>query len=199
MLAGPLLAFLLGACTGSASTVKTLDRTGEARFANLLVIGVASDYDGRAMFERTVVSRLRAAGADASAYYTLLGRNPPVTRASVQRALDAGEFDAVLVTRLKDQMLGAEVRPGPAGAKATVKGGGPVNLFRYDYEELDEPEIIEFSATVVLATELYDVTDGDPIWAIETTSRDKANVGELVDSAADAIVGRLRRDRLIGD
>ncbi len=184
------------ACSGTAGTV-AVDRTGDTRFGNFLIIGVAADYDGRAMFEREVASRLRAEGAEARAYYTVLGRNPPITQESVERAIQSGSFDAVLVTRLKDQSLDARVKSGSAGAKATAKGGSIANLFRYDYEELDEPATVEFKATVVLTTELFDAARGDPVWSVETTSRNKANTGELVDSSADAIVARLRRDRLI--
>ena len=74
-----------------------------------------------------------------------------------------------------------------------------LNLFRYDYEELNEPEIIDLNRTVVLTTEMYAAADERKVWAIETTSSNKPNIGALVESSAEAIVGQLRRDGLVGN
>lgn len=196
-----LLAFsmpLLTGCAGSAGVTKTLDETGGARFDNVLVIAVAHDYSGRAMLERAVVSRIRATGSSATAYYTVVGNNPPIDRSRVVEEVRAGNFDSVLLTRVKDQGIDASVRSGPADAKATAKGGNPFNLFRYDYEELNEPEIIDLNRTVVLTTELYAAAGERKVWAVETTSSNKPNIGELVESSAEAIVAQLRRDGLVG-
>lgn len=190
---------LLLSCAGSASVVRTFDERDGQTFRNVLVIGVAADYDARAMFERGVASRIRATGGSATAYYTVVGRNPPIDRATVVNAVRSRHFDAVLLTRVRDQEVEASIKDAPAATEATVIGGGVFNVFRYDYEELNEPSIIDLSSTVVLSTELYDAVEERRIWAIETTSRNKSNIGELVDSSADAIVKQLRHDRLIGD
>lgn len=193
-----VLLFVL-ACAGATSVVRTFDdRSGET-YSNVLVIGVAADYDSRASFERGLVSRIRAAGSSATAYYTVVGRNPPINRTTVTNAVRSRDFDAVLVTRVKDRELSANVRNGPAATEPTAIGGSVFNLFRYDYEELNEPEIIDLSRTVVLTTELFAAADERRVWAIETTSRNKSNIGELIDSSADAIASKLKRDRLIGD
>jgi hypothetical protein len=200
LLAGLALGLpLLAACSGSAGVTKILDETGQARFDNVLVIAMAHDYSGRAMFERAVVSRIRASGSAATAYYTVAGNEPKIDRSRVVEEMRAGNFDSVLLTRVKDQGIDASVKSGPADAKATAKGGNPFNLFRYDYEELNEPEIIDLNRTVVLATEMYAAADERKVWAIETTSSNKPNIGALVESSAEAIVGQLRRDGLVGN
>ena len=190
---------LLTSCAGPATVSRTLDDAGKASFGNILVIAVAHDYSGRAMMERALVSRITSVGSTATAYYRVVGNNPPIDRSRVIEAVEAGNFDAVLLTRVKDQEINPSVRSGSSEVKSTAKGGEVFNFFRYDYEELNEPAIVDLNRSVVLTTELYSVATREPVWAIETTSGSKPSIGELVDSSADAIVGRLRRDGLLGD
>lgn len=196
---GLIVALLLAtACAaGGASVKRTLDASNGASFERILVIAVAAGYEGRAMFERDVTSRIRAAGGEAEAYYRLVGNNPPIDRERVIAEVEKGGFDAVLFTRVKNQETTTSEKQGTVDAMATARGGNLFNLFRYDYEEFDEPSSIDFTRSVVLTTELYATADREQVWAIETTSKGKNNVGELVDSTAEAVVRRLQRDGLI--
>ena len=194
------MSILLAACAASTRVAKTYsdDAYANSSFSNFLVIGVAGNYNSRAQFERTVVSGLRAEGASASAYYSVVQGNAPISRDAVLGAVQSGSFDAVLVTRVIGQQTDVEVKSGSAGAKATTIGGRPINFFRYNYEELNEPQSINFNTTVVLETELFSSADEKMIWAIESSSTDAAVVGVLIDNTATSIVSRLRRDGLIG-
>ncbi len=194
------MSILLAACAASTRVAKTYSDNAYANssFSNFLVIGVAGNYNSRAQFERTVVSGLRAEGASASAYYSIVQGNEPISRDAVLEAVQSGSFDAVLVTRVIDQQTDVEVKSGSAGAKATTIGGRPINFFRYNYEELNEPQSINFNTTVVLGTELFSSADEKMIWAIESSSTDAAVIGVLIDNVAASIVSRLRRDGLIG-
>ena len=194
------MSILLAACAASTRVAKTYsdDAYANSSFSNFLVIGVAGNYNSRAQFERTVVSGLRAEGASASAYYSVVQGNAPISRDAVLGAVQSGSFDAVLVTRVIDQQTDVDVKSGSAGAKATTIGGSPINFFRYNYEELNEPQSINFNTTVVLETELFSSADEKMIWAIQLSSTDAAGVGVLIDNTATSIVSRLRRDGLIG-
>jgi hypothetical protein len=193
------MSILLAACAASTRVAKTYsdDAYANSSFNNFLVIGVAGNYNSRAQFERTVVSGLRAEGASASAYYSVVQGNEPISRDAVLGAVQSGNFDAVLVTRVISQQTDVDVKSGSAGAKATTIGGSPINFFRYNYEELNEPQSINFNTTVVLETELFSSADEKMIWAIQLSSTDAAGVGVLIDNTATSIVSRLRRDGLI--
>ena len=191
----------IAACaTTSTSVKKTMhdDEYKGARFSNILVIAVADDYNNRAQFERNVVSGIRKSGAAATAYYTVVGNNPPVTKDAIQNAVEERGFDAVLFTRVKGSAQAVKVKDGPASAQATVKGGNVFDLFRYDYEEYDEPENVRISTEVSLLTELYVTADEKKVWAVESSSYDRQSVEQIVDSEAAAIVRRLEKDKLIG-
>lgn len=195
------LAALLVACsapTRTVSTVATASPEGVS-FSNFLVIGVANDYEGRAMFERKLAAQLRSAGAEATTYYSIIGGNKPIDRASIEELVQNEGYDAVLISRVLNRDSDTSIKAGSAGAKAIRKDGRPINLFRYDYEELNEPMMLNIDLTVTLATELFETTDKEMIWSIESTISDKDMLEELVDEAVDTIIRRLNRDRLIGN
>ena len=197
-----VLALLLGAC-GTATgpqVIKTLhDRAySEVTFQNILVIGVASDYTARAQFERTVASGLISAGISATPYHTVIGHNPPLTRSDVMNAVRSRGFDAVLVTRVKGQeMQVKEITGAPTTKVIRQDIGEPFNLFKYDYEELNNPVKINITETVNLITELYSAADEKKVWAIETINS-ADHVGLLIDQESKALVRELRRDGKIG-
>ena len=75
-------AFMVWACAATSNTQRTHfdENFANASFGRFLVIGVAGSYNNRAQFERTLASRLRSIGAAASAYYTVVPGNEPISR-----------------------------------------------------------------------------------------------------------------------
>ena len=170
----------------------------ERQFNNVLVIGAADDYDMRAQFERTVVSLIRQTGAEATAYYTVLGHNPPLTSSDIENAVRSRGFDAVLFTRVKGSAQQVNVKEATGTAAATTKGGNLFDLFRYDYEEFDEPDNVRVSTDVQLLTELYAAEEQKKVWVAETASHDRESAEQIIDSEARAIVRALEKNGLIG-
>ena len=189
-----LLVLALAGCAAGPSARQTYadDAYRDAAFRDFLVIGVTGDYNNRAQFERAVVSGLRSAGVAATAYYTLAGRK------AVLAAVEEHGFDAVVVSRVVSQAQAVDVREGSASARATTVGGGPLNLFRYDYEEFNEPGNMNLSLDITLATELFSAADEKMIWAVEHESAGADNVGPLIDDLAAAVVASLVRDGRLG-
>lgn len=192
----------LAGCGGTGGTVKkTLDnpKYTDHTYSDILVIGVGGDYNNRAYFEREMVSRINAGGATATAYYTVVGRNMPITRSTVSAAVRSRGFDAVLLTRVISQQADVFMQEGSSETKVSRKSADRViDLFRYDYDELTEPGVINVSSTITLSAEMFSGPDETRMWAIESTISDKENVGQIVESAVDTIFGQLRKDKLIG-
>ena len=46
---------------------------------------------------------------------------------------------------------------------------------------------------------MFSGPDETRMWAIESTIADKKNVGQIIEAAADTIMGQLKKDRLIGN
>jgi hypothetical protein len=195
-----LLLVLATGCASSGSKInKVLQHPdyANAGFSNLLVIAVTDDYDARAHFERQVVSGIRGTGAQATAYYTVIGHNPQITSSDINNAVRSRRFDAVLMTRIKDQDSQVAVKGSAPEATATRRTGSAVDLFRYDYEELNEPARVEINSSIVLLTELHAAAEQKVVWAIESSSFNYTDVYQLINSEAETIVGRLRKDGMI--
>jgi hypothetical protein len=190
-----VVALLTSGCT-TTSTQSDLSAKN-ASFSNFLVIGVAGDYTNRAYFERSVVSGIRAKGSSASAFHVVAGGNKPVTREAVKEAVVSGNFDAVVVTRVLDVDMEVDAGNSVAGAKATHKDGSLINLFRYDYEELNESLAVEFNTKVTFATELYDAASEQMVWTVESTGSRQENIGMMIDETAATVVKQLARKNLI--
>jgi hypothetical protein len=193
-----LSAGILG-CTASTGNVSTELARGHpsAPFSSILVIGVADNYEGRAKFERKLASELRAAGTTATALYVAAGGNKPIEREAIEALVQANGYDAVLISRVLNRNTDASMKAGSSASKAVRKDGGGIDLFRYDYEELNEPTTWNVELSVTISTELFAASDSQRVWAIESSISDKDYVEDVINEAADIIVRRLNRDRLI--
>jgi hypothetical protein len=71
-------------------------------------------------------------------------------------------------------------------------------LFRYDYEELNEPATININLSVTIYTELFAADSSEQIWALESKISKKEYLEELINEASEKIVRQLKRDGWIG-
>jgi len=193
------LTLLLASCAAPVNVVKTFDDAdyANAAYSNVLVIVVAGSYENRARFERSMAAELSSSGISATAYYSVIGRNQPITRSDVSNAVQSRGFDSVLLTRILSQESSVTEKRGASTAQATRKDDGAIDLFRYDYEVFSNPNTINVASTVVLSTEMYSATDEKRIWAIETTVSDKENVLLLIDDTVAQIATQMRKDHMI--
>ena len=191
---------VISACsttTGAVSAEGT-SSSGHTRFGNILVIGVANDYEGRSMFERKVASEIRAAGADATALYIAAGGNKPIERKALEDLVKANGYDAVLISKPVSRSADPSMKTGSAATKASRKGGG-IDLFRYDYEELNEPTTWNVNLSITISTELFAASDSQKVWSTETKISKKDSLEELVNEVSAKIVRQLKRNRLISN
>lgn len=194
---------LVAACASSSiRTSTTFEESGfeDAGFSNALIIGVAGRYDTRARWEREMANAINASGASGTAYYSVVGRNAEITRSDVTDAVRARGFDSVILTRLVSSETEVNEQRGASTAQAVRRSTdeGVANLFRYDYEVLNNPSTINVASTVVLLTEVYSAADEKRVFAMETTVSDKENIGRLVDEAVGRIVSHMQKDGILG-
>ena len=188
---------VLSLSSGCASTGAATGGATPSAYGNFLVLGLADSYSNRAYFEREVASRLRAQGAAATPYYEAAGGNTPTDRDSVRAVLASGSYDALIVTRILDRDADIELKQGSHSAKVSRRDDRPIDFFRYDYEELDEPPTLDVSARVAIAGELYEPGTESMVWSTEIRSGNADNAGQLIEETAAELVNRIRRERLI--
>jgi hypothetical protein len=185
-----LILVLLTACATApipSTIIQTLHDTSISRapFANVLIIGVAGDFESRALFERQIVAHL----ADATGNASVIGRRPLFMRTAMETAINSRNFDAVLFVREKGQE-----REGFAPGLPVASG---FDLFNYDYPELNDSISIEQAATITLVTELYSVAERKKIWSIDSLSFDNTTATELVNEQAAMIAQEIIKDGLL--
>jgi len=189
---------VMSACsTPSVSTQSTTRYTGPG-FKNILVIGVANDYEGRALFERRLASEIKTNGIGAAALYSVAGGNKPIEHSAIEALVEENGYDAVLISRVLNRDTAATVREGSTDLKATRRDGGAINLFRYDYEELNEPPTLDLNLSVTISTELFAADNSARIWAIESDISGKDGIDNLVSEAVETISRQLSKAGLVG-
>lgn len=195
-----LVATLVASC---ASGPRTVASAGVPKYAGpgvnkILVIGVADNYESRTRFERKLASDLRYAGAQATAYYVFSGGDKPIIREAIEKGAADNGFDAVLISRVTNRESAAQMKTGPAGAKSTRRDAEkPLDLFRYDYEELNEPDVLDVNVNITIRSELFGLPAGDRLWSVETSLTDASSLSEIIDATSSALVERLQSDGLI--
>ena len=189
---------LIGACATSSTTTESAAAVDRSALNNILVIGVANDYEGRTRFERKLARDLSAAGTSGTALYSVAGGNKPIVREAIEDLVKEKGYDAVLISRVVDRDTSAAVKEGSTATTAVRRDGRPIDLFRYDYEELNEPAVININLGVTIDTELFAADSSERVWALASTISNKDSVDELINEASEKIVRQLKRDKLIG-
>ncbi|MDJ0813714.1 MAG: hypothetical protein QNJ23_08290 [Woeseiaceae bacterium] len=191
----PALALIasVGLIAGCASTA-----TSDDSFSNVLVIGIAGDYNNRAHFERQIVSQIRQQGASASTWYSIVGGNNPVEREDVLAAVEQNGFDAVLAVRRLDGTVDMKVKKSRTEIDATPIGDRFLNLFRSNYTDYTKAESVSLSSSALLAVELYDTSTQEIVFSFDHETKSETNLGLLIDRTAETIVRRLNREGLLG-
>lgn len=192
---------LTAGCAGSTSYSNTQSGADprDVSFENILVVAIADNYSGRAQYERAVASGLRRNGVSATPYHEAVGGNEQISSERARELIAANGFDAVLVTSVRDSATEVDVQQDSAATKVTRRDDRPVDFFRYQYEDLDEPGEINILAKATLDTDLYNASDEAPVWSFRWTSKGAENVGLLIDESSGAVVRRLNRDGFIGN
>ena len=190
--------FLTGGCSTGGQTVESREAAADASgYNNVLVIGIGEDYEGRTRFERKVSNDLADAGISATAMYVAAGGNVPISREQVVELVEANGFDAVLISRVLARDASTSIKEGSTATKAVRKDGRPFDLFRYDYEELNEPTDVDFQVGVTMYTELFSTAQDKQVWALESNIAAKDYMDLLINEASEKIVWQLRRDKLL--
>jgi hypothetical protein len=184
------IASACGTTTPGSNIFKTAHGVDSAApFTNVLVISVAGDIPTRVQFEQQLTAAISTDETPATAYYTVVGRNPQLNRGILDNVIEAREFDAIILTRLKGQ--------DRAGLVANRPTGRLFDLYLYDYAELNIPAGIPLGTTVSFVVEVYDTGLMKKVWAIESLIFNANDVESVVSEQVAAIAAEVFKDGLV--
>lgn len=177
-------------------------------FKKVMVIGVAQDQKGRQAFEDALVSAIVAEGGSAEASIGVLPHEEQISEDQLHAAIDAGGFDAVLITRVlsvdKSQEYtppkaynNPETRYYPASSGWGYGYGGYYGFYGTTFAEVHEPGYFETSTTVKLETNLYSVATNELVWTGQSETVDPESIDDARSSMTHAVAKKLKAERLI--
>ena len=194
---------LTAACAGPQITrVQPLSDTADAPYDNVLVISMFESFDMRRYLEGELVRELKEQGITAVASTSMMDTKTPVTRQTFLDMVEARGSDAVLITTLASLDTSAKTKDANPESTHIVRPTYYYNVWSVELTEFVGPQDIEFTHSLVLSTQIYSVSEQEPVWAIQSKTklaRDHQNRGDttFITDEAKAIVSYLSRDGLL--
>jgi hypothetical protein len=198
------ITLLLAACSTGLQVTKTqtLSASADAPYDNVLVVSLFESFDVRRYLEDYIVEELENRGVRAVASTSLMNTKTPVSRQTFLSMVDSLDSDAVLVTQLVDARTTGKMKD--MNPEVTYKASPTYyyNVWSVEQAEYIEPQGLELTHNIVLATQLFSVRDLKPVWAIESKSKivmafDKRGDISVIANEAKAIANHLSRDGLL--
>ncbi len=197
-------ALFLAACSAGpqVTRVQDLSETADAPYNNVLVISLFKSFDARRYLERDIVRQLEERGVRAVASTSLMDTKTPVSRQTFLSMVDSLDSDAVLVTQLVNLESAAKMKDMNPQSTHNIRPTYYYNVWSVELTEYVEPQGLELTHDIVLATQLYSVRDLKPVWAIESKTKvvqafDQRGDLSIIAAEAKAIADHLSRDGLL--
>jgi hypothetical protein len=195
------LAATLAACvTPIAQT--SVDRAAKAKslpnapFTNVMVVGIASQGTRGREFEEELVKALSNRSTTAFGYRRAASR-ADVKEEVVTELVRTKEADAVIFVAARFGNIISEEQGERVDVEAQVRGGGLVDFFRYDYQDLTKPPDATMRMQLQFFTNVFDVEEDRRVYTLESTTGLAESSSEIILSQAAGIAKRLRKDRLV--
>jgi hypothetical protein len=203
----------LAACSTTSTNISQSYRNPgfeETVFKKLFVIGVAENHESRQAFEDAFAKAIAAEGGGAQASWGLLPQSTKLEEEEIRAAIEGGDFDGVLITRLlsvdKDQEYvepkaynNAKTTYYPGGGYygRGYYGGGYYGFYGTTYAKVHEPGYFETSTTLRLETSLYSLATNGLVWTGQSDTVDPESIPDARASMTAAVAKRLKEEKLI--
>jgi len=180
----------------------------ETVFTKVMVIGVAQDQKARQAFEDALVAAIAKEGGTAEASIGVLPNEEQISEDQLHAAIDAGGFDAVLITRVLSVDKSQEYTPPktynnpqtryyPASPGWGYGYGGYYGFYGTTFAEVHEPGYFDTSTTLRLESNLYSVATNELVWTGQSETIDPQSIDDARGSMTQAVAQKLKEERLI--
>jgi hypothetical protein len=204
LLASFCIAVVLTGCAGGTQVtrVQPLAEAASPPYENILVVALLGSYDNRRYLEKELVTQLTESGTKAVASTSMMNTKTPMIRQTFVDMVDKINADAVLVSQLKSVESTENLKTMRPEATYNFRPTWYYNVWSVDLDEYVAPPSMQFSHSMVLATQLLTVSEKDTVWAIESAFVVEEQLDQLWSysvfiNQAKAISSAMNRDRLI--
>lgn len=191
---------IVAACVAQTEVTKLYDNPDRPvrGYERLLVVSPSSDIGFRRRLEELITKNLTAADIPAIAAYTETGLKTDLLQDEIDAAARNVDADAILTTHIASVDTHVHADTVPVESLRACGAALPGDYSLYDDSRVKEPDSVELAHTVVVVSNLYDASDGERLWTIQSTCFDNSSMDEVLQEEAAAIVKQLRIDKLAG-
>ena len=167
-------------------------------FDKLFIIGVGESDGTRRLFEDTFAKAIAAEGAAAQASWGQLPQTERLTEEQIRGAIEGGDFDGVLITRLVNVDQSQEyVPPSSYTVPTGYHGYSYYGYYGSSYTVVNEPGYFKTNTRFRVETNLYSVATGDLVWSGQSDTLNPESLADVIDSMTAAVAKKLKTERLI--
>ena len=200
----PALFALLASCAGSTQVtrVQSVPESADAPYQKVLVISLFDSFDARKYLEDELVKVLVERGVTAVASTSMMDSQVANTRRLYAGMVEEVGADAVLVSQVAEAAADATVRSMRPQATYNFRPTWYYNIWSVELTEYVEPKSVALDYSVVLASQLFSVSQKDSVWGIEASFNVAQNIDQYWDynvfpDQAATIVREMSREGLI--
>lgn len=204
-----LTILLLAACAPSTSltNVRKNDTFNDRSIDSIMVLGVAKHDDVRQHFEDLFVDAFQKKGVTAAPAYKIM---PESRKLTIENIMDHKEIiketavnnhlGAVLFThlvRMGEEQEDLDGQKADAGPTRSYRDMGSYSVFVF--READRSPIRTVTRQFVrLNTTIYDTASEKLMWSASSASVDETSADTIFNQLIKAVMGQLKKDKLIG-
>lgn len=173
-------------------------------FKKLFVIGIAENQESRQAFEDAFAKAIADQGGVANASWGVLPQSEQLTEEEIRGAIEAGNYDGVLITRLLSVDKEQEYTPASTYANPKTRyyagggyGYGFYGFYGTTYAKVHEPGYFETSTTIRLETNLYSLATDGLVWSGQSETVDPKSIPDARGSMTSAVAKKLKDEKLI--
>lgn len=198
-----LLALLAGAgtvaCAGYATSFDSTWHDPQATpvtFTKVMALAIVREEGSRRSFEDELVRAIAVnSRAEGVAAYRILAGVTPGDSVQARAAAETAGVDGLVTMRL----LGVDTEQRlVGGAPAPAYYGSPWGYYGYGWGTMYSPAYLETDRIVQLETNIYSLAQDRLVWSGRSRTTNPESVRQLVDEVAQAVVGELREQGLVG-
>ncbi len=161
--------------------------------SNVMVLGIGTQETSRRIFEDHFAQALQERGTDAIASYRVLPMDEKLSEPALERAIEAGAHQALVLTRLV-AVDEKETYVPPTSSMSMGMGRGYYGYYGSSWGMNYSPGYVQRTTIVRLETRVYSADGDQLVWSAHSETFQPADVDDTVASVTKAVVKRLAED-----
>ncbi len=188
---------LLSACSHKSANIKTTHQSKNLSKTNSILVLSVGEQRSSQTFEMRIARRLSDNQLTAYSFRDKNKASGEINEAKVVETLKQLNADAVLVTQLTNLKVIAGLKEGRKEIVRTPSNQGIFGVFQqYDFSRVQNPDVVELGAHVMVSAELYSAQDGELLWSgeVKTSNVDDPDMAliEMSQLISSKIISRIR-------